>query len=323
MLVEESFARYQSFDNFGEINPLFMITPPLLKQGDTIGIISAAGKVAEDKINPAITLLESWGLNVVLGKHVFGSYHQFSGSDIERMEDLQKMLDDPDIKAIFSSRGGYGTIRIIDMLNFQEFKRNPKWIVGFSDITVLHSYLNRVLEVESLHAAMPSTFPAVGMDSETVSSLKKVLFEGSISYDSAGYSLNRPGKVRSSLVGGNLSIICSLSGTPMGIETNDKILFIEDVGEYLYRLDRMMRTLKAAGNLENLAGLIIGGMTEMEDNDIPFGSSAYQIIFELVKDYDYPLAFNFPAGHMEPNRTLIMGREIDFEVSENSVYIRF
>ncbi|MCD6596191.1 MAG: LD-carboxypeptidase [Bacteroidales bacterium] len=300
-----------------------MITPPLLKQGDTIGIISAAGKVEEDKIHPAIALFKSWGLKVVLGKHVFGSYHQFSGSDLDRMEDLQKMLDDPEIKAIFSSRGGYGTIRIIDMLNFQEFKRNPKWIVGFSDITVLHSYLNRVLEVESLHAAMPSTFPAEGMESETISSLKQALFEGSISYDCAGYSLNRAGKVKSSLVGGNLSILCSLSGTPMDIDTRGKVLFIEDVGEYLYRLDRMMRTLKAAGKLKYLAGLIIGGMTDMEDNDIPFGSSAYEIIFELVKDYDYPLAFNFLAGHMEPNRTLILGREIYFEVSDNSAYIKF
>ncbi len=300
-----------------------MITPPLLKNGDTIGIISVAGSVAEDKIRPAIALIESWDLKVVLGKHIFGSYHQFSGRDEERMEDLQMMLDNPEIKAIFSSRGGYGTIRILDKLNFKKFKKNPKWIVGFSDITVLHSYLNRVLEVESLHAAMPSTFPAKGMESETVSSLKQALFEGSISYDCADYSLNRTGKVKSFLVGGNLSILCSLSGTPMDIDTRGKILFIEDVGEYLYRLDRMMRTLKAAGNLEHLAGLIIGGMTDMEDNDIPFGSSAYQIIFELVKDYNYPLAFNFPAGHMEPNRTLILGREIDFEVNENSAYMRF
>ena len=300
-----------------------MNTPPLLKKGDTIGIISAAGKVAEDKIRPAIVLLESWGLKVVLGKHIFGSYYQFSGSDIDRMDDLQKMLDNPEIKAIFSSRGGYGIIRILDKLNFKEFKRNPKWIVGFSDITVLHSYLNRVLEVESLHAAMPSTFPAKGIESETISSLKQALFEGSISYDCAGYSLNRTGKVKSTLVGGNLSILCSLSGTPLEIDTRGKILFIEDVGEYLYRLDRMMRTLKAAGKLKYLAGLIIGGMTDMEDNDIPFGSSAYEIIFELVKDYNYPLAFNFPAGHVEPNRTLILGREIDFEVNENNAYMRF
>ncbi len=300
-----------------------MITPPLLKKGDTIGIISAAGKVEEEKISPAIALLKTWGLKVVLGKHVFGSYHQFSGRDEERMEDLQKMLDNPEIKAIFSSRGGYGTIRIIDKLNFQKFKKNPKWIVGFSDITVLHSYLNRVLEIESLHAAMPSTFPAKGMESETVSSLKQVLFKGSVSYDCAAYSLNRTGKVKSSLVGGNLSILCSLSGTPMGIDTRGKILFIEDIGEYLYRLDRMIRTLKAAGNLDHLAGLIIGGMTDMEDNDIPFGSSAYEIVFELVKDYDFPVAFNFPAGHMEPNQALILGRKIDFEVNENNIHIRF
>ncbi len=300
-----------------------MITPSLLKKGNSVGIVSVAGRVAKEKVQPAITLLESWGLNVVLGKHTFGSYHQFAGTDEERTSDLQKMLNNPGIRAVFSSRGGYGTIRLMDHLDFRCFRNNPKWLVGFSDITVLHAYINSVLDIESLHAAMPATFPENGIKSETTDSLRKALFEGVLSYRIPGHSLNRPGKTKAPLVGGNLAVLCSLAGTSMDIDTKEKILFIEDIGEYLYRLDRMMHSLKAAGKLDHLKGLIIGGMTEMEDNEIPFGSTPAEIVAEIVKDYDFPVAYDFPAGHMEPNLALILGRQAHFEVNDEGMNLNY
>lgn len=300
-----------------------MRTPSLLKKGDIVGIVSVAGRVEEEKVRSAIALLESWGLKVVLGKHVFKSYHQYAGTDKERAEDLQKMLNNPGIKAIFSSRGGYGTIRLMDHLDFQCFRNNPKWVVGFSDVTVLHAYINNVLHIESLHAAMPATFPPKGEKSETTGSLQKALFKGVLSYRVPGHSLNRQGITKAPLVGGNLAVLCSLSGTPMDIYTRKKILFLEDVGEYLYRLDRMMHTLKAGGKLDHLKALIIGGMSEMEDNEIPFGSTPFEIIAEIVRDYDYPVAFDFPAGHIEPNHALIMGRKADLVVKNKEVTLIF
>jgi len=300
-----------------------MRTPPLLKKGDSVGIVSVAGWVAEEKVRPAIALLEDWGLKVVLGKHAFDRHHQFAGTDKERTDDLQKMLNNPGIKAVFSSRGGYGTIRLIDKLDFKCFRNSPKWIVGFSDITVLHTYINSVLGIESLHAAMPATFPENEINSETTKSLRKALFEGILSYRIPGHSLNRPGTAKAPLIGGNLAVLCSLAGAPMDIDTRGIILFLEDVGEYLYRLDRMMHTLKLGGKLDHLKGLIIGSLTEMEDNEIPFGSSPQEIIAGIIRNYDFPVAYDFPAGHMEPNLALILGRQVELEVSNEIVSLNF
>lgn len=300
-----------------------MISPPLLKTGDKVGIVSPAGKVQEKKVLSAIKFLESWGLDVCLGDHIFNSFHQFSGTDAERTADLQKMLDDKEIKAIFSSRGGYGTIRIMDQLDFTGFKDSPKWIVGFSDITALHLYLNNILNTESIHAAMPSTFPENGIENESIKSLNNILFKGSGFYKLPESNLNRFGKASAPLIGGNLSILYALSGTRFDMETKGKILFIEDVGEYLYHLDRMMMNLKLSGKLDHLEGLIVGGFSEIKDNEEPFGKTANEIIYESVKDYGFPVVFDFLAGHIDINLALIFGRNIEFEVNERGGLIQF
>lgn len=298
-----------------------MISPPLLKSGDKVGIISPAGKVNEAKVLEAVKDIEEWGLEVVLGENALGSFHQFSGTDKERTNDLQKMLNDPKIKAIFSSRGGYGAMRLLDQLDFAEFNKSPKWIIGFSDITALHVNLNGLLNTESIHGAMPSTFSDI--KNESLDSLKEVLFNGTISYNLPYNKLNRSGKTNAPLVGGNLSILYALSGTKFDLETNGKILFIEDVGEYLYHFDRMMMNLKLGEKLDKLRGLIVGGITEMKDNEVPFGKNAYEIIYEYVENFDFPVAFNFSAGHIEKNLALIFGRNISFEVNEEGGLIRF
>lgn len=298
-----------------------MISPPLLKPGDKVGIISPAGKVNEAKVLEAVKYLKDWGLEVILGDNALGSFHQFSGTDKERTNDLQKMLDDKEIKAIFSSRGGYGTIRLLDKLDFIAFKKSPKWIIGFSDITALHVYLNEILNTESIHGAMPSTFPDV--KNESLDSLKEVLFKESISLKLPYDKLNRAGKTNAPLVGGNLSILYALNGTRFDLETNGKVLFIEDVGEYLYHIDRMMMNLKLSGKLHKLKGLLVGGITEMKDNEVPFGKNANEIIYEYVENFDFPVAFNFPAGHIDTNLALIFGRNISFEVNEEGGVIKF
>ena len=298
-----------------------MISPPLLKSGDKVGIISPAGKVNKAKVLEAVKYIEDWGLEVVLGENALGSFHQFSGTDRERTNDLQKMLNDPKIKAIFSSRGGYGAMRLLDQVDYEKFNKSPKWIIGFSDITALHVNLNGLLNTESIHGAMPSTFSDI--KNESLDSLKEVLFNGTISYKLPYNKLNRTGKTNAPLVGGNLSILYALSGTKFDLETNGKILFIEDVGEYLYHLDRMMMNLKLGGKLDKLRGLIVGGITEMKDNEVPFGKNANEIIYEYVKNFDFPVAFNFSAGHIDTNLALIFGRNISFEVNEEGGVIWF
>ncbi len=298
-----------------------MISPPLLKAGDKVGIISPAGKVNETKILQAVKYLNEWGLEVILGENALGSFHQFSGTDRERTNDLQKMLNDPGIKAIFSSRGGYGTMRLMDLIDFTAFNKSPKWIVGFSDITALHVYLNGLLNMESVHGPMPSTFPDI--ENESLNSLKEILFKGTISYKLPYDKLNRPGITNAPLVGGNLSILYALSGSRFDLVTNGKILFIEDVGEYLYHLDRMMMNLKLSGKLSDLKGLLVGGISEMKDNEVPFGKNANEIIYEYVENFDFPVAFNFPAGHIDTNLGLIFGRNISFVVNKDGGVIRF
>lgn len=300
-----------------------MVSPPLLKKGDKVGIVSPAGKVKQEKVFSAIELLKGWGLDVSLGDSSLKSFYQFSGTDVERAFDFQRMLDDKSIKAIFSSRGGYGTIRILDQLDFTQFNKNPKWIIGFSDITALHSYVNNLLHTESIHGAMPSTFPVSRDDNESIKSLKNLLFKGSLSYNLPEYKFNRAGKSKAALIGGNLSILYALSGTRFDLDTSDKILFIEDVNEYLYHLDRMMMNLKLSGKLDQLQGLIVGDFSDMKDNDDPFGKTSSEIIYEYVKKYEYPVAFNFPAGHKDTNLALTLGRDIEFEVNEKGGTIKF
>jgi len=297
-----------------------LIRPPSLKSGDRIGIVAPARKVSREEMASAVEVLESWGYGVVEGKHLYGSCDQYSGTDKERASDIQAMLDDPGIKSIYCARGGYGSVRIIDMLDFTAFRKNPKWIVGYSDITVFHSHINKHFGIQTMHGAMPINFPADGQKNDSLNSMKKI-FDGDItSYSIPINELNRTGKASGQLCGGNLSMLYSLSGTSSDIYTEGKILFIEDLDEYLYHIDRMMMNLKRSGKLKNLAGLVVGGMNDMNDNEIPFGKTAYEIIAESVAEYDYPVLFEFPAGHIPDNRALIMGGEYELGVGKESSF---
>jgi len=299
-----------------------MTTPQYLKKGDRIALVSPARKITREELAPAIKLFTDWGLDVVQGEHLYASYKQFAGSDEERRADMQQMLDDESIRAIVSSRGGYGTVRIIDRLDFSRFVESPKWIVGYSDVTVLHSHIHRHFNIETLHAIMPVNLKDKCEGNRSLNSLKKALFGKEISYTIPSGPNNRKGTCKGQLVGGNLSILYSLTNTNSDIDTNGKILFIEDLDEYLYHIDRMMMNLRRSGKLEGLAGLIVGAMTKMHDNSIPFEKTTEEIIAEAVDDYPYPVCFNFPAGHLDDNRALILGREVKLEVAEE-VLLKF
>jgi muramoyltetrapeptide carboxypeptidase len=297
-----------------------MQTPKYLQKGDAVAIIATARKISLAEIQPAIELLISWGMKPIIGNTIGLEDNQFAGSENERVVDLQSFLDDKSIKAIWCARGGYGTVQLIDKLDFTEFEKNPKWIIGYSDITVLHSHIHN-LGIETLHATMPIN---VSTNTEkSLQSLKNVLFENQISYDFSANKLNKKGIVKGQLMGGNLSVLYSLLGSKSSINTHKKILFLEDLDEYLYHIDRMLQNLKRNGYFENLAGLIIGGMTKMNDNEIPFGKTAEEIILEIVKPFDFPVVFNVPFGHLDDNRALILGREIELISDEKSVNINF
>jgi muramoyltetrapeptide carboxypeptidase len=300
-----------------------MITPAYLKPGDTVAIVAPARKVLPAEIEPAIQKLKQFGLEVITGEHLFGDYRQYSGTDSERGSDMQQMMDNPAVKAIFAARGGYGTVRIIDQLDFSAFCRQPKWIVGFSDITVLHSHVHQRFGIETLHAAMPLTFPAVGENPETMESMRLALFGSPLEYAIPVAPVSRVGTASGILTGGNLSILYALNGSVSDADTRGKVLFIEDLDEYLYHIDRMMVNLKRSGKLAGLAGLLVGGMTKMNDNAIPFGRSAHEIISEAVAEYDFPVCFGFPAGHIPDNRALILGRKVTLNVNENDCILKF
>lgn len=291
-----------------------MITPPYLKPGDKIAIVSPARSITFEEVYPAMKIMQRWGLEVVLGTHVFSRSDQFAGTDEQRMRDLQHMLDDPSIRAVICSRGGYGTVRIIDHLDFTGFRAAPKWIIGYSDITVLHAHIQRHLSTESLHATMPVNMKE-DTPAESLESLRNVLFGTRISYTLPRSPSGRIGSGEGPLTGGNLSILCSLLGSVSEPETKGRILFLEDVDEYLYHVDRMMMAMKRAGKLDNLNGLIVGGMDRMNDNAIPFGKTADEIISEVVKEFSYPVCFGFPAGHGEKNLAMVMGRNVQLKVN--------
>lgn len=290
-----------------------MKIPPSLQKGDTIAILATARKNIDDNLKPAIDLLHSWGLEVVIGKTIGLDDNQLAGTDAQRAEDFQHQLDNPNIKAIWCVRGGYGTVRIIDLLDFSKFKQNPKWIFGFSDVTIIHSYLNK-LNIASIHGAMPVTIERA--TPETVESLRKALFGESLNYEIPFNTENRLGNAKGELVGGNLSILYSLMGSNAQIDCKGKVLFIEDLDEYLYHIDRMMMSLKRCGCFDGLNGLIVGTMTKMRDNDIPWGKNANQIIADVTKEYSFPIIYNFPAGHFRDNRALIFGKQVSMEINK-------
>lgn len=273
-------------------------------------------------MEPAIKILESWGLYVELGKNLFGSNDQFSGTDKGRAEDLQYFMDHLNVKAVISARGGYGTLRIIDQLDFTEFKKNPKWIIGYSDITVLHSHIHRNFHTATLHATMPINF---GKDEYSTESLRMALSGKALSYKAKniGQVKNKTGIAEGQLIGGNLSLLYAMQGSVSDIDTKGKILLLEDLDEYLYHMDRMFLSLKRAGKFEGIKGLVIGGMNEMKDNAIPFGKTAEQIISETVSEYDFPVCYGFPSGHDVKNYALPFGKTVKLDVSIDSAELDF
>ena len=271
-----------------------------LSKGDLIGITAPAGKIKSERLTTAVSVLESWGLRIELSKHIFSEAHgYFSGTDQERSQDFQNMLDDPKIKAIICARGGYGTTRFIDQLDFTSFLKFPKWIVGFSDITALHLRLHQ-LGFESIHSVMPIQFPKPE-HKESIESLGKTLFGETVQLEAKASESNRLGSATGQVIGGNLTLLIDLLGTTTNIDTKGKILIIEEVGEYKYKLDRMFTHLKRANKLSQLAGLIIGHMTDINDAEGSFGQNVEEIILDKVKEFNYPVAFNFPIGHEAPN----------------------
>lgn len=296
-----------------------MIFPPTLKKGDTVGIVAPGRKLDVSVVNAAIPSIESWGVNVRTGKNLLSSKHPYlSGTDAERLEDLQNMLDDSSVNAILCARGGYGTTRILDQLNFASFLKNPKWICGFSDITALHLKLHS-LGVQSIHGTMPVLFSKLE-SAGSVESLRKILFGEQVSLNADHHPRNKIGVAQGNIVGGNLSLVVDSLGTSTEIDTKNKIFVIEEVDEYLYRVDRMMVQLKRAKKLQHLAGLVVGHMTEMKDTELPFGEPIEEIILRHVQDYGFPVGFNFPIGHENPNRAWVQGSTAKLKVtSEISV----
>lgn len=298
-----------------------MKTPPPIKPGDKIRIVSPAGKVAEKYVFPAVEWLTQQGYKVELGKHVFAGHFQFAGTDNERLDDLQTALDDPETAAIICSRGGYGTVRIIDKLDCRNFILHPKWLVGFSDITILHTCINN-LGVATIHGAMPRYFfDDNNLPTENLETLMILLNGQPVQYKIPGQDFNRHGKATGELVGGNLSIISSLQGTKYELDTSGKILFLEDIDEFLYHTDRMIHQLKLSGKLDQLAGLVIGDFTDMKDNESPFGKTVHEIISEAVAEFDYPVCFGFPAGHDKRNLALAFGMNWEMNVLQQEVRI--
>ena len=292
-----------------------MKIPPYLKKGDTIGIVAPSGHMAIEKMQTCIETLDSWGYNVKLGATTHSnSANYFSGNDEERLNDLQEMMDDKKVNAILCARGGYGMSRIIDDLSFKRFKKNPKWIIGYSDITVLHSHLHTNYNIASLHAPMAAAFNDGVLDNPYVLSIRKALEGEPAEYEAASHEYNKAGSAEGELVGGNLSLLAHLIGTDSDLKTKNKILFLEDIGEYLYSVDRMFLQLKRAGKLDKLAGLIVGKFTNNKDTERPYGKTVYEIIHDQVKEYHYPICFDFPVSHEKENYALKVGGEYELKV---------
>ncbi|QGY44573.1 LD-carboxypeptidase [Maribellus comscasis] len=292
-----------------------MKTPPYIKPGSKIRIVSPAGKIDKKYVLPAVEWFQKQGYKVEIGEHAFSQHFQFAGTDSQRLEDLQNAFDDAETDVVLCSRGGYGTVRIIDKLNFENFQKKPKWLVGFSDITILHSCLNKS-GFATIHGAMPRYyFDENGEPAANLNSLMKILSGEKVAYSFKNWEHNKEGKVEAKLVGGNLSIISSLQGTKYELETDGKILFLEDIDEFLYHSDRMMHQLKLAGKLDKLAGLILGDFTDMKDNESPFGKNIHEIISEAVQEFEYPVAFGFQAGHDKKNLALAFEKTWQLDVS--------
>lgn len=299
-----------------------IVIPPYLKKNDTIAIVCPSGYMPYENAVICIKTLQEWGLKVKVGNTLGNQFHYFSGTDEERLTDFQQMLDDDSVQAILCGRGGYGLTRIIDKINFKKFAKKPKWIIGFSDVTVLHAHINQRIKIATLHAPMVNAFNDGGFEQPSILTMKKALQGKPINYKTAIHSLNRNGKAVGSLIGGNLAIIAHLIGTTSSYQTKNKILFVEDVGEYIYNVDRMFLQLKRNGMLKHLAALIIGGFSEMKDTTIPFGEEVYAIIKQHVEEYNYPVCFNFPVSHEKTNMALKIGVQHQLTVTNKQVQLK-
>ena len=283
-----------------------MTIPPFLNTGDTVAIIAPSGSLENRDIDFAIKKIKSWGLKITFGRHLHSSFYNFSGNDNQRTEDLQEALDNKDIKAIFCARGGYGLIRIIDKINWESFIKSPKWIIGFSDVTVLHSFINNRLKIATLHSPMPINFEKL-TDPVSIPSLKEIIFGFPVEYTFENQNSLFHEEFSGILIGGNLSLLYSLRGTPYDFDPDNKILFIEEIDEYYYHIDRMIQNLKLGNKFSGLKGIILGGFTDIKDNEIPFGFNVSEIVTNAIKTSRIPVINNFPAGHQTPNYPIKLG----------------
>ncbi len=295
-----------------------LLVPPYINSGDTVAIVAMASKLERNSIDAAIEKLQSWGLNVMVGDSVGSSDFTFSGTDDTRLQDFQSMLDNPDIRVIFSARGGYGSSRIIDRVDFTKFLQYPKWIVGFSDITAVHGKIQN-LGFQSIHGPMPKT---MFWDATSDATLRSLLFGEDVDYQFSTHSLNRFGESTGQIIGGNLALLTHCLGSASELNFDGKILFIEDVGEYLYNIDRMMLQLRRAGKLTHLAGLLVGQFSDIKENDEPFGKSAYETITEHTPIGAYPIAFDIPIGHTNENFAVRCGEVVKLNVTEQQVTLQ-
>lgn len=302
-----------------------MVQPPFLKVGDTVAIVAPSGilKGKKAEVQQAVELLKSWGLHAVVGKNVFNQNNHFAGTDDERCEDFQNAMDNPSYSAIWCARGGYGTVRILDKLDYTKFRENPKWVIGYSDITALHSQLNTE-GFESMHAMMCLSLSKdnSGLD-ETIATFKDAIFGKHLGYTMKGSEYNRIGEASGELVGGNLTVLHTMLGSSSSIDTTGKIIFIEEIGEYEYHIDRMLQSLKRAGYFDNCKGLVVGDFSNTRVNTTPWGSTLQQLILDAVAEYDFPIAFNMPAGHEDDNRAMIFGKKVELKVSKNGSKLDF
>ncbi|MBV7532285.1 LD-carboxypeptidase [Chitinophaga sp. sic0106] len=296
--------------------------PPYLKKGDLIGITCSSSKMELAAAEYAAEVIRGWGYRVHLGITVGTSFHNFSAPDELRLEELQDMLDDPEIKAILFGRGGYGMGCIIDKLNLKKFHKHPKWLCGYSDITVLHAHIHERYGIPTIHSLMCSGITPDTVEDEYVHSLEQIIKGRKYSYNTPSHVLNREGSASGLLVGGNLSMLANISGTKSQVKTKGKILLLEDIGEYRYNVDRMMYNLKRAGWLDGLAGLVVGAFTDGKETQTPFGQSEYEIIHNLVKDYDYPVCYNFPIGHQPANYAVKLGMKHHLKVGEAKTVLK-
>ncbi len=318
-------AQQSSMSNTNTTMYTKLIQPPYLKAGDTVAIVAPSGILnhREKEVNQAIDLLKDWDLNVVVGDHVYKKAGHFAGTDDERCEDFQKALDNPNIKAIWCARGGYGTVRILDKIDYSKYKDNPKWIIGYSDITAIHNQLNNIGS-ESIHAMMcTSLTDDLEAINESLSSFKATVFGESITYFLEGSEYNKTGTASGQLVGGNLTMLHTMLGSETSINTSEKILFIEEIGEYKYHIDRMLQSLKRAGYFDNCKGVIVGDMTKLRKNTTLWGTSIEQLILDALAEYNFPIVFNMPAGHEKDNRAMILGRNVKLTIGKEQSLIVF